>query len=259
MWLIISYRQHPYFLNIHFLGGMLGSFLLLYCILALYGVALLYLDVRKNGCDPSGVSTDVATCRDDGAGVFGAMLGTAFANSFLANFLHIRNSISYRVFLFRASLYLGIAFAAQGASQFGSFADAFTQARVAAFIALQVIRRRPGAPEETIFRTPEDEADGALNSTTHSKKSNAIASTNETNEAETAVSNGMKQPEVKAVLPKYEIDSTSANGAKPENISGQISFKDVTFSYPTRPHEVVLNKMSTEIEAGKTVAFVGPR
>ena len=58
-----------------FAGGMLGSFLLLYCILALYGTALLYLDVRKNGCDPSGISSDVDTCTSDGAGVFGAMLG----------------------------------------------------------------------------------------------------------------------------------------------------------------------------------------
>jgi ABC-type multidrug transport system fused ATPase/permease subunit len=150
----------------------------------------------------------------------------------------------------------GVAFSAQGASQFGSFAEAFTQARVAAYIALQVIRRRPGAPEETIFRKPEDEADGALNSTTHSKKSNAIASTQAANQGG---SNAVDQPEVKAILPKYEIDSTSDTGAKPENIKGFLSFKDVTFAYPTRPHEVVLNKMSTEIEAGKTVAFVGPR
>ena len=121
---------------------------------------------------------------------------------------------------------------------------------------MQVIRRRPGAPEETIFRKLEDEADGALSSTTHSKKSNAIVSTHTANEAE---SNAADQPEVKAILPKYEIDSTSAAGAKPEHIQGQISFKEVTFAYPTRPHEVVLNKMSTEIEAGKTVAFVGPR
>jgi ATP-binding cassette subfamily B (MDR/TAP) protein 1 len=71
--------------------------------------------------------------------------------------------------------------------------------------------------------------------------------------------NGDDQPEVRAILPKYEIDSTSETGTKPNDIKGNISFKDVTFAYPTRPHEVVLNKMSTEIEAGQTVAFVGPR
>ena len=66
---------HLYILFEPFEGGMLGSFLLLYCILALYGTALLYIDVRRNGCDPSGISTDVDTCTSDGAGVFGAMLG----------------------------------------------------------------------------------------------------------------------------------------------------------------------------------------
>jgi hypothetical protein len=55
---------------------MLGSFLLLYCILALYGTALLYIDVRRTGCDPSG-AVDNDTCTSSGAGVFGAMLGTA--------------------------------------------------------------------------------------------------------------------------------------------------------------------------------------
>lgn len=54
---------------------MLGSFLLLYCVLALYGTALLYLDVRRTGCDPGGAIQDNDTCRSDGAGVFGAMLG----------------------------------------------------------------------------------------------------------------------------------------------------------------------------------------
>jgi hypothetical protein len=53
----------------------LGAFLLLYCILALYGTALLYLDVRRTGCDPSGAIAANDTCRSDGAGVFGAMLG----------------------------------------------------------------------------------------------------------------------------------------------------------------------------------------
>ena len=56
---------------------MLGSFLLLYCILALFGTALLYRDVRESGCDPSGVATDNDLCTSNGADVFGAMLGTS--------------------------------------------------------------------------------------------------------------------------------------------------------------------------------------
>jgi ATP-binding cassette, subfamily B (MDR/TAP), member 1 len=54
---------------------MLGSFLLLYCILALYGTALLYKDVEDSGCDPSGAVKDNETCTSSGSDVFGAMLG----------------------------------------------------------------------------------------------------------------------------------------------------------------------------------------
>jgi len=37
-----------------------------------------------------------------------------------------------------------------------------------------------------------------------------------------------------------------------------LTFKDVKFTYPTRPQEQILNGLSTEIEPGQTVAFVGP-
>jgi ATP-binding cassette, subfamily B (MDR/TAP), member 1 len=70
---------------------MLGSFLFLYLILTLYGASVLYNEVRKNGCDPSdaGILTQNVSCNSTGPDVFGAMLGVAFA--------------------------------AQGASQFGNF------------------------------------------------------------------------------------------------------------------------------------------
>ena len=65
---------------------------------------------------------------------------------------------------------------------------------------------------------------------------------------------------VKAVLPKFEIDSLSDSGAKPQNVKGQPSFKNVHFAYPTRPYEQpVLKGLTVESEDGQTVAFVGPR
>lgn len=142
---------------------------------------------------------------------------------------------------------LGVAFAAQGVSQFGNFSEAFTQARVATHDALQAINRKPGAPEEIIYRTAEDDD---LGTTTHSKKSKGKNDDVELGETERVI---------KAILPKYEIDSTSDGGVKPKDVQGQISFKDVRFSYPTRPHDTILNGMNTEIEPGQTVAFVGPR
>ena len=57
-------------------GGMLGSFMILYCILVLYGTSLLYKDIEKTGCDPSGGVTGNETCSSSGSEVFGAMLGT---------------------------------------------------------------------------------------------------------------------------------------------------------------------------------------
>lgn len=138
-------------------------------------------------------------------------------------------------------------------SQFGSFSEAFTQARVAVHGALKVIRRVPGAPEETIYRTADDDHDVPISSTTHSKKSSAVVkSSDENGDANT-------DHPVKAILPKFEIDSSSNEGKKPKYIEGNVSFSNVCFSYPTRPHETVLNGLSTEISAGQTVAFVGPR
>ncbi|XP_074654241.1 ATP-dependent translocase ABCB1-like [Tubulanus polymorphus] len=53
------------------------------------------------------------------------------------------------------------------------------------------------------------------------------------------------------------IDASSTDGVKPENVSGRIQFKDVTFSYPTRKEVEVLQNFNLEIEPGKTVALVG--
>lgn len=44
---------------------------------------------------------------------------------------------------------------------------------------------------------------------------------------------------------------------QPTGISGRIEFKDVCFSYPSRPHQQVLKNLSFTIQPGQTVAFVG--
>lgn len=139
---------------------------------------------------------------------------------------------------------LGIAFAAQGISQVGNFLEAFASARVAAYQALVSINRKPGAAQEIIYKKDEDD----IGSTTHhSKKSKTVS------DAE----NGESLDEVKAVIPKFEIDSSSTAGLKPK-IKGGISLKNVHFSYPTRPQDQVLQGLSIDIEAGQTVALVGP-
>jgi ATP-binding cassette subfamily B (MDR/TAP) protein 1 len=199
-----------------FNGSMLGSFILLYAILSIYGSYLIYTDLEVTGCDPSAGNPLNVTCSNSGADVFGAMLGVAFAG--------------------------------QGISQVGSFLECFAAARVAAFEALTAINRKPGAPEETLYHEPTeaDDRDG-VSDTNKSSHSSAIG------DLETP------QGRVKAILPKYLIDATSEKGLKPQNVQGQLKFDNVKFHYPTRPGQQILNDFSVDIDAGKTIAFVGPR
>ncbi len=56
---------------------------------------------------------------------------------------------------------------------------------------------------------------------------------------------------------KSEISLDDAHAKKLENISGRIEFKNVTFTYPTRKEQKILDDFSAVFEAGKTTALVG--
>ncbi|KAL5226635.1 hypothetical protein ABZP36_014900 [Zizania latifolia] len=56
---------------------------------------------------------------------------------------------------------------------------------------------------------------------------------------------------------KPEIDAYSTTGMKLEDIRGEIEFRDVYFSYPTRPDEQIFRGFSLAIPSGTTVALVG--
>ena len=207
-----AYSHAPHSPHLSCAGSMLGSFMILYCVLTLFGSFLLYREVRTDGCDPSGAVPSNEECSNSGYDVFGAMLGVAFA--------------------------------AQGVSQFGNFSEAFAAARVVVYDAMKAINRTPGAPLEMIYASPDDDD---LGTTAHSRRSKT--STEEDDGKQT----------LKAILPPYEIDSTSNQGRNLASVQGRISFENVEFAYPTRPGEVVLRSLSVDIEAGQTVAFVGPR
>ncbi|XP_074538680.1 ATP-dependent translocase ABCB1 [Halichoeres trimaculatus] len=53
------------------------------------------------------------------------------------------------------------------------------------------------------------------------------------------------------------IDSYSDAGFKPDYIKGDIEFKDIHFTYPSRPDVKVLNNMSLSVKSGQTIALVG--
>ena len=59
-------------------------------------------------------------------------------------------------------------------------------------------------------------------------------------------------------LPLYVIDSSSKFGVMKRPIKGDVEFTNVSFSYPARPNQRILNNFNLKIKAGTTVALVGP-
>lgn len=53
------------------------------------------------------------------------------------------------------------------------------------------------------------------------------------------------------------IDTENAKGKALAHVRGEIEFKDVDFSYPSRPRTLILKGFSLRVKAGKTVGLVG--
>ncbi|XP_058153055.1 ATP-dependent translocase ABCB1 isoform X2 [Dasypus novemcinctus] len=56
---------------------------------------------------------------------------------------------------------------------------------------------------------------------------------------------------------KPNIDSYSKNGHKPDNIKGNLEFKNVHFNYPSRKEVKILKGLNLKVQSGQTVALVG--
>ncbi|TMW60931.1 hypothetical protein Poli38472_000973 [Pythium oligandrum] len=56
---------------------------------------------------------------------------------------------------------------------------------------------------------------------------------------------------------KPEIDSTSGTGEQLTHINGDIEFKNVVFTYPSRPDAQIYTNYNLKIKSGQTVALVG--
>lgn len=57
-----------------------------------------------------------------------------------------------------------------------------------------------------------------------------------------------------------KMEPTNLNGTVKipfHSLLGEINFRNVSFSYPSRPDQVVIDKMNLKIEAGKTIAICG--
>nr|XP_020843129.1 multidrug resistance protein 1 isoform X2 [Phascolarctos cinereus] len=56
---------------------------------------------------------------------------------------------------------------------------------------------------------------------------------------------------------KPSIDSYSTSGHKPDNINGNLEFKNVHFAYPSRQEVKILKGLNLKVNSGQTVALVG--
>src|ERR1044072_7959679 len=56
---------------------------------------------------------------------------------------------------------------------------------------------------------------------------------------------------------KPTINSNGEKGRLLKHARGEITFKDVDFSYPSRPDTLILQGLNLKVQAGKTVGLVG--
>ena len=193
-------------------GSLMSSFFLSSVAVPLYGGYLLYDQVRESGCDPSGAVPGVETCDPAGVDILGANFGIFFAASVLP--------------------------------QISTTLEAFTAARAACFLALQVMNRK--------LDDDNDDADGRATTTADKP---ATAKTEEAAPIRRQAGNVLSTN--LAAMPKYAIDSLSPAGKKIEQVKGEIEFQNVSFAYPTRRETNVFESFSLKMEAGKTIALVG--
>ncbi|XP_044861604.1 ATP-dependent translocase ABCB1-like [Mauremys mutica] len=64
--------------------------------------------------------------------------------------------------------------------------------------------------------------------------------------------------EVYKVISKHRlIDSSAKEGYRPDKLKGEIEFKNIHFSYPSRPDVKILKGLNLKVQSGKTIALVG--
>ena len=57
-------------------------------------------------------------------------------------------------------------------------------------------------------------------------------------------------------LPSIPLNDPNAVKVDPKKVEGKIEFRNVTFTYPTRPGQKILENFSAVFEQGKTTALV---
>jgi len=136
---------------------------------------------------------------------------------------------------------MGVSIGAMGLAQIGGAGEALLGAASACHPALEAINRKVGSDVDEIEAPLTTEGDGQG-----------------FNDEEPEIVVPVAEMKKDIPLPTYVIDSSSEEGKKPNSVDGQITFNDVTFSYPTRPEVKVFEGFNLTIQSGQTVALVGP-
>ncbi|XP_044861610.1 ATP-dependent translocase ABCB1-like [Mauremys mutica] len=64
--------------------------------------------------------------------------------------------------------------------------------------------------------------------------------------------------ELYKVISKHRLlDSSAKEGYRPNKLKGEIEFKNIHFSYPSRPDVKILKGLNLKVQSGKTIALVG--
>ena len=217
-------------------GAIMGSMLLGYIVITLFGMWILYDAVMETGCDPSNTVPTNEPCSTTGMDVFGSLMG--------------------------------ISFAAMGLPQINAMMEALTGARAAAYPLFVLKRRCEGVYNDDFdIKVLLDETTAGGITATNDSYSDGGKAYRGDNENSSDDKNSKSMDVLETIqhkkcippskMPPYLINASCPSGLQPESCTGTIDFCNVSFSYPSRRQAKVLNALSLQIESGTTVAIVG--
>ena len=205
-------------------GSQMGSMVLAFLVITLFGTWLLYDNVLDSGCDPSGTVDENDTCDPASLDILGSLFGVFIASSVLP----------------QASVAI----------------ESLTAARYACYPAIAAIERTSGT-QKTTTTTSKKNKDNSTDENKTSKEGGKEEPNAQGHDDEMG-NHHLRRGETDE-LPPFVIDSASTTvGLKPENVKGDIQFESVYFAYPTRREQAVFRDFSLDIAPGTTVALVGP-
>ncbi|KAL7574665.1 hypothetical protein ACA910_003011 [Epithemia clementina (nom. ined.)] len=205
-------------------GCQMGSLVISFMVVTLFGTWLLYNNFHDNGCDPSGTVDGNDTCNPSSLDILGSLFGVFIAASVLPQ-------VSVTI-------------------------EALAAARFACYPAIAAIQRT--TIRHFAERSPHtDGCKGVEKHVADGTKQDSVAEGGDGDGTDAEAGKiCLRRGELKE-LPPFVIDSASNSGIKPQSVLGHIVFDGVDFAYPTRRERLVFRDFSLNIPPGTTVALVG--